>query len=131
MREFRNLTSLGDMLPSDMLEHLYRLLLDPKVMYKVVFLDLLPPSAKDAALQHSSLADMATAADKIVCEGHTAARISAVESLMSLLDCDTPTALPVPTVVAVRSAAKPPSIPTFLCDVHMRWGKLAFRCSDP
>ena len=130
-REFRNLTSLGDMLPSDMLEHLYGLLPDPKVMYEVVFLDLLPPSAKDAALQHSSLADMAAAADKIVREGHTAARISAVESSPSLLGCDAPAALPVSTVAAVRSTPKPPSLPTFLCDVHLRWGKLAFKCSDP
>ena len=66
------------MLPSDMLEHIYGLLPDPSVIYEVVFLDLLPPAARHAALQHSSLAAMASAADKIVLEGTAAASVSAV-----------------------------------------------------
>ena len=60
------------MMPSDMLEHIMGLLPDPAVIYEVVILDLLPPAARDAALQHSSLSAMAAAADKIVKEGSTA-----------------------------------------------------------
>ena len=37
-RVFRGLESLGDMMPTDMLEHIYGLLPDPKVIYEVVFL---------------------------------------------------------------------------------------------
>ena len=49
------------------------LLPDPDVLFEVILLDLLPSNARDAALQHSSLDDMATAADLIVAENAVAA----------------------------------------------------------
>ena len=87
-RDFRKLDSLGDMLPSDMLEHIYGLLPDPAVIYEVVFLDLLPPAARHAALQHSSLAAMAVAVDKIVLEGAPTAAVSAVTASMDAAHLD-------------------------------------------
>ena len=147
-RECRRLESLGDMMPSDMLEHIYGLLPDPAVIYEVIFLDLLPPAARDAALQHTSLSAMASAADKIVREGSSTATnvptVSAVSTSIedSYVDGD---------VAALadrrppRSGARPRQDPrrrsgprqrsprpqSFLCSNHIRWGKNTHRCSDP
>ena len=141
-REFRGLTSLGDMMPSDMLEHIYGLLPDPKVIYEVVFLDLLPPAAKDAALQHSSLSAMAAAADKIVREGSPAAGASAnavsvseIATAAASLALDDISAVSRPDRRPVPRGgdrdARPPRALRFLCSNHARWGKNAYRCSDP
>ena len=134
-RECRRLDSLGDMMPSDMLEHILGLLPDPAVIYEVIFLDLLPPAARDAALQHSSLSAMAAAADKIVREGSTAATAGALSVSVVAEDPD-------PGVAAISSRRQAPSSrqradqrPSrghkFLCSVHARWGKNSFRCADP
>ena len=144
-REFRRLESLGDMTPSDMLEHIYGLLPDPSIIYEVVFLDLLPPAARDAALQQTTLSAMAAAADKIVQEGSSApastplqaSAVSAVTAAMDDLSVDG-------EVAAVgqrrsqpssssrqRSAPRSPRRPRFLCSSHARWGKNSFRCADP
>ena len=140
-REFRRLESLGDMKPSDMLEHIYGLLPDPSVIYEVVFLDLLPPAARDAALQQSSLSAMAAAADKIVREGSSASQASAsISAVTAEVD-----AVRLDDSVAAISARRPPSssasrprprqrsprAPKFLCSSHARWGRNSFRCADP
>ena len=135
-REARRLDSLGDMMPTDMLEHIYGLLPDPSIIYEVLFLDLLPPAAKDAALQHSSLPAMAAAADKIVLEGSPSANVAAVSELASAASTlaldDTPSvnaaSRPPPSV---RGRDRPPRALRFLCSNHARWGRNAFRCSDP
>ena len=149
-REFRRLESLGDMMPSDMLEHIYGLLPDPMVIYEVVFLDLLPPAARDAALRHSTLSAMASAADKIVREGSAAPAtaptpgISAVASQFEDLSFDgdvTAIADRRPPRPAAggrqrsdqrqRSGPRSPRTPRFLCPNHLRWGRNAHRCTDP
>ena len=138
-RECRKLDSLGDMLPSDMLEHIYGLLPDPKIIYEVIFLDLLPPAARHAALQHSYLPAMATAADKIILEGATAS-----PSVASVSELAAATAsLAVEDISAVTSGrsqqpsrgrdrdSRPPRALRFLCSNHARWGRNAHRCGDP
>ena len=133
------------MLPSDMLEHIYGLLPDPAVIYEVIFLDLLPAAAKDAALQHSTLADMAAAADKIVLEGSPAASaapvsVSALSAAASSLALDDIAAVSSARPRPQQSAAarrgrpedsRPPRALRFLCSAHARWGRNAFRCADP
>ena len=141
-REFRRLESLGDMTPSDMLEHIMGLLPDPAVIYEVVFLDLLPPAARDAALQHTSLRAMAAAADKIVREGSSAPAVApalTVSSVATSLDTMTlepeVAAVSRPRPAASSSQRRPrqrsPRQPKFLCSTHARWGKNSFRCADP
>ena len=134
------MSSLGDMLPSDMLEHLYGLLPDPKVIYEVIFLDLLPPAAKDAALQHKSLAAMAAAADKIVLEGSPAAAaspvsVAAVASSMAAVALDDVGAVSRPRHPSSSRRrgddGRQPRALKFLCSAHARWGRNAFRCADP
>ena len=124
-------------MPSDMLEHIYGLLPDPAVIYEIIFLDLLPPAAKDAALQHSSLPAMAAAADKIVLEGSPASAVAAVAEVSSAA-----AALALDEISAVSSTRgqprgrdrdrdRPPRALRFLCSNHARWGRNSFRCADP
>ena len=109
-------------MPTDMLEHIYGLLPDPRVIYEVIFLDLLPPAAKDAALQHSSLDAMAAAADRIVIEGSpaTAPSVSEVTAAVSALAVDEVAAIsqrPTSSSARGRDArdARPPRALRFLC----------------
>ena len=147
-REFRRLESLGDMMPSDMLEHILGLLPDPAIIYEVVFLDLLPPAARDAALQHTSLSVMAAAADKIVREGSSAPpaapsnlSVSAVAAAADDLHLHEDVS---PAVSAIDrrpprqgqrrrpdARRRSPRGPRFLCDNHSCWGRDTFRCADP
>ena len=128
-------------MPSDMLEHILGLLPDPAVIYEVIFLDLLPPAARDAALQHTSLPAMAAAADKIVREGSSGPSIApaTILSLASAVD-----AVQLYDGVAAISSRRPPPPqqqrqrsgqrsrgPRFLCSTHARWGRNSFRCADP
>ena len=150
-REFRHLESLGDMMPSDMLEHIYGLLLDPRVIYEIVFLDLLPPAARDAALQHSSLAAMAAAADKIVREESSAAAqappptVSAIAADFEDLSVDGDISALSSDRRPQRTGDRPrpdarqrppqrqrsPRTSKFLCFNHSHWGRNAHRCGDP
>ena len=127
-RELRELRSLGDNTPTEILAHIRGLLPDPDVLFEVVLLDLLPANARDAALQHTSLDAMAEAADLIVAENAVAASAPAVSSLT----LSSPPASPSPsasdTIAAVAAA---PSPSTDLCPVHARYGKAAYRCSSP
>ena len=103
-RDFRRLESLGDMMPTDMLEHIYGLLPGPMVIYEVVLLDLLPPAAKDAALQHSSLSAMAAAADKIVLEGSPASPAAPSATVAELATAASP--LAIDEVSSVNAASR-------------------------
>ena len=139
------------MMPSDMLEHIFGLLPDPMAIYEVVFLDLLPPAARDAALQHSSLSAMAAAADKIVREGSSAPAaapssisVASVSAAVGNLDLDDGVAaISRPPPSAARRSrqrsgqhrsgqpSQTPRSPSFLCSSHARWGRNSFRCADP
>ena len=136
-RECRSLDSLGDMMPTDMLEHIYGLQPDPKVIYEIIFLDLLPAAAKDAALQHSSLSAMAAAADKIVLEGsptNSTPSVSQVSTSLASLAVDEVAAVGAPDrrqAAARGRDSRQPRALRFLCSSHARWGRNAHCCSDP
>ena len=120
-RELRELRSLGDSTPSEILAHMRGLMPDPDVFFEVVLLDLLPPNARDAALQHSSLDDMAAAADLIVAENAVAAASPAISAVS---DNAVLASSSVEHVAAVASTSG-------LCPTHARYGKAAYRCTDP
>ena len=119
---------------------------DIRTFYEVALLDALPPNAHVAALQHTSLQSMATAADAVVPENMAADEVSrsvpvsAINS-MSLLDravdCDTAASLlaPQPSPVTVAAVGARPnsrrSANTSLCSNHARWGKETYKCASP
>ena len=122
-RELREVRSLGDCTPTEILAHIRGLLPDPDVFFEVVLLDLLPANARDAALQHSNLDDMAAAADLIVAENAVAASLPSVAALSS----PDSGADGRPEVAATSAPAAVPD----LCQVHARYGRSAYRCASP
>ena len=136
-REFREMRSLGDRLPSEMLDHLRGLANDITLLQEVVLLDMLPANARDAALHHHDIDEMAAAADLVVLENRAAAvPLSDVSvSSMTLLDSSEITAcssVDGPVVAAISRDKRPPLRKTDnLCAIHARWGKEAYRCSSP
>ena len=125
-RELRELRTLGDNTPSEILAHMRGLMPDPDVLFEVILLDLLPSNARDAALQHSSLDSMAAAADLIVAENAVAATTSSISSLQVQDDGDTSGPL-----VAAVSAPAAAAAGSDLCQVHARFGKAAYKCASP
>ena len=69
-RTLRSLTSLGDKTPSEMLYYMRSLLpgYPDSPLFEAIFIDLLPANAKDAAVKHERMEDMAEAADKVLAE---------------------------------------------------------------
>ena len=120
------------------------LLPDVRTYFEVTLLDALPANARDAALQHSSLDDMAEAADLVLLENRAAAA-----SLRDPVVANVSAADPVseyyaelqPHVAAVSSApsgvsSRGPKKPPFrrtdtLCAIHAKWGRDAYRCGGP
>ena len=127
-RRLRALTSLGDRTPSEMLYYMRSLLpgVPDNALFEAIFIDLLPPNARDAAVKHDLLEDMALAADKVLAEAPSASTISAV----------LPDDHSVSVLAQVRSTPQPSSRRTqareaSLCYVHARYGKNSFRCASP
>ena len=114
-RELRDLRSLGDRTAAETLDLIRSLLPDvpDNPLFEVVLLDLLPKSARDAALHHTpNLEAMAAAADRI------------------LAGSPDDTVVPTPLVAAIaRPAAAAAS--DGLCVIHAKWGKDAYSCADP
>ena len=65
-RTLRSLTSLGDRTPSEMLHYMRSLLpgAPDNALFEAIFIDLLPVDARNAAVKHDTLEDMAEAADQ-------------------------------------------------------------------
>ena len=136
------------MLPSEYIDHMLGLLPDPRTLYEVYLLDALPPNARVAALQHSSLHAMARAADAVVLESRavsesvnsTGASINSMSLLDTALSNVTsvpPPLLPTPPPSASvaslqrdRRSAQPRK-PSSLCGNHAKYGKEAYRCLLP
>ena len=122
-RTLRSLTSLGDKTPSEMLHYMRSLLpgCPDNSLFEVIFIDLLPPNARDAAVKHELLDDMAEAADKVLAEAPSSSAVAAVAD---------------DEVFQVQRSSSTPSSgrkardPT-LCFVHARYGKSAWKCSSP
>ena len=49
-------------------------------LFEAIFIDLLPANARDAAVKHDLLEDMAEAADKVLAEAPSAATVSVVST---------------------------------------------------
>ena len=90
-------------------------------LFESIFIDLLPANARDAAVKHDLLEDMAEAADKVLAE----APLNSTVSVVSERDAEDEFAL-----AQLRTATKKPKDPT-LCFVHARYGKTAYRCNSP
>ena len=128
-RTLRTLSSLGDRTPSEMLYYMRSLLPDhpDSPLFEVIFLDLLPADARNAAVKHDVLEDMAEAADQVLAETPASTSISAVEQ-------DGEEAL---AQVSRRSTPSPfnprksQSKNSPVCYVHKNYGRNAFRCASP
>ena len=136
-RDAREARSLGDKLPSEFLDHVKGLLPDVRTFYEVALLDALPPNARVAALQHSSVEAMARAADDVILENR--AELEAVRpavSSLTLLDndleCDRSIPPPLqPTVAAASREGRSHTPRKDLCANHARWGKKTYKCLTP
>ena len=73
--ELRETRSLGDKLPSKLLDHMMGLLPDVKALFEVILLDALPDNARVAALQHTDVVAMAKEADAMVMENRASAEV--------------------------------------------------------
>ena len=130
---------MGDMLPSEYLDHLMSLIPDVKVLYEVYLLDALPGNARVAALQHTNLRAMADATNAVVRENRSADSDSMTQAVssISLLDSDLDGACalqplaPSPSVAAVGRDPRAAPRKDSLCANHKRWGKDTYKCLLP
>ena len=122
-RTLRTLTSLGDKTPTEMLHYMRSLLpgVPDNPLFEAIFIDLLPANARDAAVKHDALEDMAEAADKVMAESPVTPVVSA-----AVWTSDDGVDL----AQVGRSSAARPRDPT-LCYIHQRYGKSAFKCAFP
>ena len=155
-RQLLGTKTLGDKLPSELLDHCLALPPDVKVLFEVIVLDALPANARVAALQHSDVFSMARAADAVVLENRALAESDRVTSSVSALNlsvCDEfdplgPASLPRddfappqrdPLAAAVsrpaswRRSGPPQAAPSSdgLCSNHARWGRDTYKCLKP
>ena len=93
-------------------------------LFEAIFIDLLPANARDAAVRHEVLEDMAEAADKVLAEAPASSPMSVSEVAT---EADDPA---VARVFRPPSSTKKPKDPT-LCFVHARYGHEAWKCSSP
>ena len=123
-RTLRSLNSLGDRTPSEMLHYMRSLLpgVPDNALFEAIFLDLLPADARNAAVKHDALSDMAVAADRVLAEAPTASSMNAI--------ADSPDASFSLAQVDASSASKR-SGKSSLCYVHRNYGKKAFSCASP
>ena len=129
-RTLRTLSSLGDRTPSEMLYYMRSLLPDhpDSPLFEVIFLDLLPANARDAAVKHDILEDMADAADKVLAEAPAVTSVSSVEqdNDEALAQVSRSSSTP-SSFNSKRSQPKNPPV----CYVHKNYGRNAFRCASP
>ena len=127
-RTLRSLTALGDRTPSEMLCYMRSLLPGhpDNPLFEVIFLDLLPNNARDAAVKHDSLEDMADAADKVLAEAPAVPSITSAEH-----DNDGAVAQVSRPTPSPFSSKKNQSKNSPVCYVHKNYGRNAFRCASP
>ena len=89
-------------------------------LFEAIFIDLLPANARDAAVKHETLEDMAEAADKVLAE---APAVSAVSAIVSAIDGST-------HLARVSQSPHKPKDPS-LCYIHNHYGREAYKCASP
>ena len=152
-RRLRSLTSLGDRTPSDMLFYMRSLLpgAPDNALFEVIFLDLLPANARDAAVKFNTLEEMADAADQVLAEQPLPPADSSLSA--NAISCDryvplyphhdarplrpepgTSTPSPLPeqvNVVRHPQSRRAYSRETELCYIHAKFGAEAYKCAAP
>ena len=132
-------TSLGDRTPEEMLQHMRSLQPgeDEGVIFRYLFISLLPDVVREVVATMDSLDDMAKTANSIL-QSNAAARINALSQQFDDAQVSSVRRPP-----AARSAPRRPppspsssSSPTrqrgnYLCRTHDRYGQDAFRCDRP
>ena len=121
-RALRSLTSLGDRTPSEMLHYMRSLLpgVPDNALFEAIFIDLLPANARDAAVKHDDLSDMAKAADRVLAEAPATSTMNAISGGHDHILAQ------VGATSSSKRSGKPP-----LCFVHRNYGKKAFSCASP
>ena len=124
-RVLRSLTSLGDRTPTEMLFYMRSLLpgFPDSPLFEAIFIDLLPANARDAAVKHEKMEDMAEAADKVLAEAPATSNITAIAD-----DFTAGTGL---AQVARATSTPRKSKDNSLCYNHARYGRRAYRCASP
>ena len=134
-------TSLGDRTPEEMLQHMRSLQPGEEegVIFRYLFISLLPDVVREVVATMDSLDDMARTANGIL-QSNVAARISA---LTHCQDADQVAALRRTPTSSSRSFRRQPTSPrrsgssparssaSSLCRTHARYGEDAFKCDRP
>ena len=100
-------------------------------LFEAIFIDLLPANARDAAVKHELLEDMAEAADKVLAEAPASQVVSSVAwtdpdaADLSLAQVSRPQSSSTPSA-RKQSPRGPP-----LCFIHRNYGRSAFRYASP
>ena len=89
-------------------------------LFEAIFIDLLPTNARDAAVKHELLEDMAEAADKVLAEAPAVSSVSAI-------DCVVDGSTNLARVQQTPRKSKDPS----LCYIHNHYGREAYKCASP
>ena len=129
-RTLRSLTSLGDKTPTEMLYYMRSLLpgCPDNALFEAIFIDLLPPNARDAAVKHELLEDMAEAADQVLAEAPAAPNVNSASYDFDGTPMIAPAARSSP---AAASTQKTPTKDPSLCYIHNRYGRGAYKCAAP
>ena len=122
-------TSLGDRTPEEMLQHMRSLQPgEPEgVMFRYVFVSLLPDVVREVVTSMDSLDDMARTANNIL-QSNASGRLAA----LTLSDSDQVAAVRRPSQRSFgRNPPRTSDANSSLCRTHARYGQDAFRCDRP
>ena len=120
-------TSLGDRTPEEMLQHMRSLQPGEQegVLFRYIFVSLLPDVVREVVSSLDSLDDMAKTANNIL-QSNAAARVCALQDDAQVAAIHRPAAGRSP-----RRGQRPATSSSSLCRTHARYGQDAFRCDRP
>ena len=90
-------------------------------LFEAIFIDLLPANARDAAVKHDLLEDMAEAADKVLAEAPLPSAVAAVSSQEEDFGL----------AQVIRAQGDTKKKDPSLCYTHARYGRGAYKCYSP
>ena len=127
-------TSLGDKTPEEMLQHMRSLQPGEEegVIFRYLFIRLLPDVVREVVATMDSLDDMARAANSIL-QSNTAARLSALSLQPDVSALDHVSAVRRPAAVrpSRRGGVSPSRTPAAICRTHVRYGCLLYTSPSP